>query len=104
MLVNAAGFGKIGSYEDISLQDCNGMIDLNCRAAVDMTQVSLPFMSGGSRILEICSTAAFQPFQYLGIYAATKAAVGTGVDCLDHVASFQAPASHAVKSSATACG
>lgn len=73
VLVNAAGFGKIGSYEDISLQDSNSMIDLNCRAAVDMTQVSLPFMSKGSRILEICSTAAFQPFQYLGIYAATKA-------------------------------
>ena len=49
------------------------MIDLNCRAAVDVTQTVLPFMRRGGRILQICSTAAFQPFPYLGIYAATKA-------------------------------
>ena len=38
-----------------------------------MTQISLPFMKRGARILQICSTAAFQPFQYLSVYAATKA-------------------------------
>lgn len=72
VLINAAGFGKIGSYQDVSLSDCDNMIDLNCRAAVDMTQVVLPYMTRGSRILEICSTAAFQPFQFLNVYAATK--------------------------------
>ena len=49
------------------------MIDLNCRAAVDMTIAVLPYMKKKSRILEICSTSAFQPFQYLNVYAATKA-------------------------------
>ena len=72
ILVNAAGFGKIGSYQDISLCDCDNMIDLNCRAAVDMTQTVLPYMPRGSRILQVCSTAAFQPFQYLNVYAASK--------------------------------
>ena len=72
LLVNAAGFGKIGSYRDISRADCDDMIDLNCRAAVDMTQTVLPYMKRGSRILEICSTSAFQPFQFLNVYAATK--------------------------------
>ena len=38
------------------------MIDLNCRAAVDVTLLSLPYMRRGGRILEICSTSAFQPF------------------------------------------
>ncbi|MCD7806518.1 MAG: SDR family NAD(P)-dependent oxidoreductase [Lachnospiraceae bacterium] len=71
-LINAAGFGKIGSWKDISLQDCTGMIDLNCKAAVAMTQLVLPYMGKGSCILEICSTAAFQPFPYLGVYSATK--------------------------------
>ncbi|MCD8325311.1 MAG: SDR family NAD(P)-dependent oxidoreductase [Lachnospiraceae bacterium] len=71
-LINAAGFGKIGSWKDISLQDCNGMIDLNCKAAVAMTQLVLPYMGKGSCILEICSTAAFQPFPYLGVYSVTK--------------------------------
>lgn len=49
------------------------MIDLNCKAAVAMTQISLPFMKRGARVLQICSTAAFQPFPYLSVYAATKA-------------------------------
>ncbi|WP_446898382.1 SDR family NAD(P)-dependent oxidoreductase [Clostridium sp. LBM24168] len=73
ILVNAAGFGKIGSYSDISRLDSDNMIDLNCRAAVDMTIAVLPYMKKKSRIIEICSTAAFQPFQYLNVYAATKA-------------------------------
>lgn len=73
VLVNAAGFGKIGAWSDITLQDCDDMIDLNCRAAVDMTQLALPYMDRGSMVLEICSTAGFQPFPYLGVYAASKA-------------------------------
>lgn len=73
MLVNNAGFGKIGSYRHIPLEDCQKMIDLNCRAAVSVTQTVLPYLHRGARILEICSTAAFQPFPYLNVYSATKA-------------------------------
>ena len=73
ILVNAAGYGKIGSWRDIKRSDVDGMIDLNCKAAVAMTQITLPFMKRGARILQICSTAAFQPFPYLSVYAATKA-------------------------------
>ena len=71
ILINAAGYGKIGSWRDIKRVDVDGMIDLNCKAAVAMTQISLPFMKRGARILQICSTAAFQPFQYLSVYAVT---------------------------------
>lgn len=73
ILVNAAGFGKIGSYADIPLQDIDRMIDLNCRGAVDMTQICIPYCAHGSHIVEICSTAGFQPFPYLNVYAASKA-------------------------------
>lgn len=73
LLVNAAGFGKIGSCRDASLADCDGMIDLNCRASVDMTQTALPYLFRGSRVLQICSTSASQPFPYLNVYAASKA-------------------------------
>lgn len=72
-LINAAGLGKIGSYADISLRDCISMIDLNCRAAVLLTQLILPFMPEKGHILEICSTAAFQPLPYFNLYAASKA-------------------------------
>ncbi len=73
ILINAAGLGKIGSWEDIRRRDCDNMVDINCRAAVDVTQIAIPYMVRGSRILEICSTAAFQPLPYLNVYAATKA-------------------------------
>jgi short-subunit dehydrogenase len=73
LLINAAGFGKIGSWRDIPLAQVDQMIDLNCRAAVDVTQICLPHMQAGGHIMEICSTAAFQPFQYLNVYAASKA-------------------------------
>lgn len=72
-LINAAGIGSIGSYKDIPLHICTTIIDLNCRAAVLLSQASIPFMPVGSHILEICSTAAFQPLPYLNIYAASKA-------------------------------
>lgn len=73
VLINAAGFGKIGRWDDISLEDTESMIDLNCRAAVAVTRIALPYMGRGARIMQICSTAAFQPFPYLSIYAASKA-------------------------------
>lgn len=73
LLINAAGFGKIGRWDDISLADCENMIDLNCRAAVAVTRVALGHMSAGAHIMQVCSTSAFQPFQYLNVYAASKA-------------------------------
>jgi short-subunit dehydrogenase len=73
ILINAAGMGKLGDWDVISRQDTDQMIDLNCRAAVDVTLIALPYMQRGDRIMEICSTTAFQPFQHLNIYAATKA-------------------------------
>lgn len=73
LLINAAGYGRIGAWDDISLEDCENMIDLNCRAAVAVTRVALEHMSAGARIMQVCSTSAFQPFQYLNVYAASKA-------------------------------
>ncbi len=73
VLVNSAGFGKFGTYADMTLQETADMIDLNCRAAVALTAAAIPHMSRGARILEICSSAAFQPLPGFNVYAATKA-------------------------------
>lgn len=73
VLVNAAGFAKFGTYRDLSLQEVNDMMDVNCKAAVDLTLIVLPHMRAGARILEICSAASFQPLPGLNVYAATKA-------------------------------
>ena len=73
VLVCAAGFGRMGDYRQVSRQDSAAIIRLNCTAAVEVTMACLPYMKAGGRILEICSTAAFQPFPYLNVYAASKA-------------------------------
>ena len=72
-LVNSAGFGKFGTYADLTLQETNDMIRVNCQAAVDLTVITIPFMTRGSRILEIVSSSSFQPLPGLNVYAATKA-------------------------------
>ena len=72
-LVNASGFGKFGSFERVSLQDCCDMIDLNVKALVILTRVTLPYMKRGSHIIQMCSSSAFLPLPYLNIYASTKA-------------------------------
>ncbi|MFR3969831.1 MAG: SDR family NAD(P)-dependent oxidoreductase, partial [Evtepia sp.] len=72
-LVCAAGFGKISDIADLDPQDALDMVNVNCRAAMGVTNLCLPYLTKGSRILEICSTASFQPLPGLGVYAATKA-------------------------------
>lgn len=72
-LVNAAGFGRIGSCEEIGASVTANLIDLNCRAAAALTQLCLPYLTPGSHVLEIASCAAFQPIPYLAAYAASKA-------------------------------
>lgn len=74
-LVNASGYGKFGRYDEISVQDQLGMIDLNCKALTHLTLIALPFMQEGGRIVEIASIAAFQPIPYIGVYGASKAYV-----------------------------
>lgn len=73
VLVCAAGFAKYGRAQDLSRRETDDMIAVNCRAAVDVTRVCIPRMEKGSRVLEVCSCAGFQPLPGLNIYAATKA-------------------------------
>ena len=54
--------------------DCK-MLDLNCKALLLMTRLSLPYMASGSHILQLDSLSAFQPVPYITVYGATKAFV-----------------------------
>lgn len=74
-LANVAGFGKFGRYDQIALQDCMDMIDLNCKALVAITQLTLPYMKRGARILQLDSLSAFQPVPYINVYGSTKSFV-----------------------------
>ena len=75
LLVNAAGFGKFGAYSKVSETDDCRMIDLNCKALLMMTRLTVPYMQPGSHILELDSLSAFQPVPYITTYGATKAFV-----------------------------
>ncbi len=75
LLVNAAGFGKFGDFQDIPLQEDLRMLDVNCKALVAMTRLTLPYMRQGSHILELDSLSSFQPVPYITTYGATKAFV-----------------------------
>lgn len=75
MLVNAAGFGKIGKVKEIPDKQQIEMIHLNCIALTHMTKLCIPYMSKGSRIINMASAAAFCPQPSFGVYAATKSYV-----------------------------
>ncbi len=75
LLVNAAGFGKFGDFRRISAQDECRMLDLNCKALMLMTRLTIPYMHAGSHILQLDSLSAFQPVPYITTYGATKAFV-----------------------------
>lgn len=78
MLVNAAGFGRSGSVEEINMQRRliqTDMVGLNCQALTRMTLLCLPYMHPGSRIVNLASAAAFCPQPYFAVYAATKSYV-----------------------------
>lgn len=75
LLVNAAGLGKFGTCDDLTLDEVDAMVDVNCRALVELTQVALAYMGRGSRIIEFSSSASFQPLPGLNVYAASKAFV-----------------------------
>ena len=75
LLVNAAGFGKFGAYHKVSIEDECRMIDLNCKALVAMTRLTLPYMPAGSHVLQLASNSSWQPVPYITTYGATKAMV-----------------------------
>lgn len=77
ILVNNAGFGTYGAFDTIAAELEQAEIAVNVAALVDLTHAFLPDMlqRGQGVILNVASTAAFQPGPYLAVYGATKAFV-----------------------------
>ncbi|HET7311382.1 MAG TPA: SDR family oxidoreductase [Mycobacteriales bacterium] len=77
VLVNNAGFGGHGAFADRPRADELRMLAVNVTALTDLTRVLLPGMvaRGRGRILNVGSTAAFQPGPFMAVYYATKAYV-----------------------------
>ncbi len=74
-LVNAAGAGRMGKVETIDFIDHAFVLDINVRALTCMSRICLPYMTKGSRIIQLCSGSAFLPQPEFASYAASKAYV-----------------------------
>lgn len=74
-LVNSAGLGQLGSFQEIGLAGNLAMVDLNIKALTVLCFRCLPFMRKGGKILNIASVAAFLPQANFAVYAASKAYV-----------------------------
>jgi short-subunit dehydrogenase len=77
VLVNNAGYGIAGAFDGSDRAEQLGMIDLNDRALVELTHLYWPRMlaSGRGGVLNVASTAAFQPGPLMATYYASKAFV-----------------------------
>lgn len=75
MLINAAGFGLMGDFDDMPIEEQTDMLYTNCEAVMKMTYMTLPYMARGSRIIQLASAAAFLPEPGFAVYAATKSYV-----------------------------
>ena len=77
LLINNAGFGSMGEFGQLDLDRELNMIDLNVRSLVEMTHLFLQPMRerGSGAIINVASTASFQPVPFMATYAATKAFV-----------------------------
>jgi short-subunit dehydrogenase len=76
LLVNNSGFGGYGFFPEPDLAHNVGMLDVNVRALTYMCGKFVPiFRESGGGVVNVASTAAFQPCPYLSVYAASKAYV-----------------------------
>jgi uncharacterized protein len=77
VLVNDAGFGIHGRFSATPVERDLGMIQVNVAALTELVKRALPGMLGRrrGRILNLASTAAFQPGPLMAVYYATKAYV-----------------------------
>jgi uncharacterized protein len=77
ILINNAGFATYGLFVDQTVESQVQMIQVNVTAVVGLTQLVLPWMveRHAGRILNVASTAAFQPGPLMAVYYASKAFV-----------------------------
>ena len=77
VLINNAGFGAFGEFAQMSNEEIFGQIQLNITALTELTRLFLPPMlaSHSGRIMNVASTAGFQPGPLMAVYYATKAYV-----------------------------
>lgn len=75
LLVNNAGCGYLGRIGEVDTASQTRMVDLNLRALTAVTNITVPYIPRGGRILNVSSIAAFCPNPRMTVYSASKAYV-----------------------------
>lgn len=75
LLVNAAGCGVFGPFEEKDREKLLHSVQLNATALTAMCHVSLPYMKKGDCIMNIGSNSSWQPVPYQAVYGASKSYV-----------------------------
>lgn len=77
LLINNAGFGARGEFWELPLDRQSEMLRLNVAALLELTHYLVPGMAARRRggLINVSSTASFQPIAYTSTYAASKAFV-----------------------------
>ena len=76
ILVNNAGYGRSGAFATRDAADLLGIVDVNCRALLDLSRAFLPeIRTGRGRILNVGSVVSFFPGPGMAVYYASKAFV-----------------------------
>jgi len=73
ILVNNAGFGMYGDFDDIDIERQLGQVDLNCRVLTESCARLSPLLDAGAVVINVASLAAFAPLGGFAVYAASKA-------------------------------
>ncbi len=75
-LINNAGYGLAGPFEQQNAAEQIGIVDLNMRALTDLMRRFLPeIIEAKGGVMNVASTAAFQPGPNMAVYYASKAYV-----------------------------
>jgi short-subunit dehydrogenase len=85
-LINNAGFGDIGLFAESDWDKQERMIILNITTLTHLTRLLLPGMieRGSGKVLNVASTASFQPGPTMSVYFATKAYVLSFSEAINH--------------------
>lgn len=75
VLINNAGFGTYGPFEETPVEKEMEMVELNCTSLTGTTGYALPYIKEHSFIINTASLAAFSPLGNFAVYGATKAYV-----------------------------
>jgi uncharacterized protein len=74
-LVNNAGFGTFGHFDQMSIEGQRSMVSLHIDASITLCRAAIPFMRelGGGTIINVSSLGTFVPGKGMAVYGASKA-------------------------------